>query len=158
MSKNDLPQVGDVIRSVKFIYGERSFDESNKQIRVGRDDPKYIVSEHLTDEEIVDIVLKTQKMPKGGDLWIDRDYGSPDLTRAKAEYVVVEARMQGGGTGHGPHDVFPDGWHVIAKRLKPGRKWDPGGEEITFYMTGCFTNLIPPNEILVVGKMKLGFV
>lgn len=158
MSKNDLPQVGDVIRSVKFIYGERSFDKANKRIRVGRDDPKYIVSEHLTDEEIIDIVLKTKKMPKADALWIDRDYGSSDLTRAKAEYVVIEAKMQGGGTGHGPHDVFPDGWCITAKRLKSGRKWDPNGEEITFYMTGCFINLITSNEILVVGKMKLGFV
>ena len=109
MSNKKMPQVGDVIRSDRFIYGEKNFDKSDKRIVVGRDEPKYIVSEHLTDSEIAKIVLRTKKMPKGEDLWVERDYGSVDLTRAKAEYVVIEAKMQGGGTGHGPHDVFPDG-------------------------------------------------
>lgn len=157
MPKSRLPKVGDVIVSKKFVYGEKSFDHNDKRVRVGRDNPKYIVTERLTDEEIAKIVLKTKKMPKEKDLWIDRDYGSSDLTRANAEYVVIDAKMQGGGTGHGPHDVFPDGWYVVAKRLKKGRKWDPKGEEITLYMTGCFTNLIPPEEISIVGKMSVSY-
>ncbi len=157
MSKKKLPQVGDVIRSDRFIYGEKSFDKSDKRIIVGRHEPKYIVSEHLTDGEIAKIVLKTKKMPKGDSLWIDRDYGSPDLSRGKAEYVVIEASMQGGGTGHGQHDVFPDGWHIVAKRLKPGRKWDPRGEEIAFYMTGCFINMIAPDEVRIVGHMEASY-
>ncbi len=157
MSKSRLPEVGDVIVSKKFIYGEKNFDLDDKRIRVGRDAPKYIVREHLTDEEIVEIVLKTKKMPKGEALWIGRDYGSVDLTRAKAEYVVIEAKMQGGGTGHGPHDVYPDGWYVVAKRLDKRRKWNPRGEEITFYMTGCFINLIPPEEVSIVGKISVSY-
>jgi hypothetical protein len=157
MAKDTLPQVGDVIRSIRFVYGEKSFDKSNKRINVGRNDPNYIVQEHLTDEEIAAIVLETKKMPKGEALWVDRDYGSADLSRAKAEYVVIEALMQGGGTGHGPGDVYPDGWHVVAKRLDDGRMWNPDGEEIEFYMTGCFINMIPPNKVLIVGKMKMGF-
>ena len=157
MNRDNLPKVGDVIKSISFVYGERSFDENDKRIKVGRDTPEYVVRRHLTDDEIAEIVLKTRKMPTGDALWIDEDFGSPDLSRANAEYVVIETKMQGGGTGHGPHDVFPDGWHVVAKRLDAGRKWNSDGEEIEFYMTGCFINMIPPNKVVKVGEMKMSF-
>lgn len=156
MAKDKLPQVGDVIRSIRFVYGERSFAETNKRIDVGRDTPKYIVNRYPTEKETIAYVKEHNTMPPKG-AYIEEDYGSVDLTRAKVEYVVIEARMQGGGTGHGPHDVYPDGWHVVAKRLDDGRKWNPEGEEIEFYMTGCFMNMIPPNKVKIVGKMKVGF-
>jgi hypothetical protein len=160
MKRDYLPQVSDVIRSIRFVYGERSFDENNKRITVGRDEPKYIVSRYPTDDEVVAYVRKYNKMPSEG-ASVEEDYGSVDLTRAKAEYVVIEAKMQGGGSGmgviYGHNDEYPDGWHVVAKRLGNGRKWNPNGEEIQFYVTGCFINMIPSNKILKVGEMKLSF-
>ena len=54
------------------------------------------------------------------------------------EYLVVEAKWDGGGTGHGPHDVYPDGWSIVAKKLKDGN-YDPEGNEIHFYQSGSFT-------------------
>lgn len=156
MNQDVLPQVGDVIRSIRFVYGERSFDRNNKRVAVGRDDPQYIVGRYPTDEEIVSYVQKFGKMPPKS-APVEEDYGSPDLTRAKAEYVVVEAQMQGGGPIQGDSVGYPDGWHVVAKRLDDGRKWNPLGEEIEFYMTGCFLNMIPPNKIKIVGRMEYSF-
>lgn len=157
MSKKKMPQVGDVIRSIRFIYGEKDLFDRNERIKVGRDEPEYIVRRHLTDEEIAEIVLKTKKMPKGEALWIDVDYGSVDLTRAKAEYVVIEARKQGGGPDPYGGASYPDGWHVVAKRLKEGRVWDPKGEEIEFYMSPGFQNMIPPERVRIVGHMEASY-
>ncbi len=70
------------------------------------------------------------------------------------EYVVTSTKYDGGGTGHGPHDVYPDGWHVTAKKLKQG-KYDQKGKKITFYQSGCFTAM---NEnVPVIRKMKETF-
>lgn len=160
MTEDALPQVGDVILSTRFVYGERSSDETNKRIKVGRNEPQYIIHRFPTDEETISYVKKHNLMPPK-DTCIEEDRGSADLTRAKAEYVVIETRMQRGGSGmgvlFGHYDEYPDGWHVVAKRLDQGRKWNPNGEEIEFYMTGCFIDMIPPNEVRIVGKMKMGF-
>ena len=160
MKTRGLPQVGDIIRSIRFVYGERDLFGRNKRIKVGRDEPQYIVSRYPTDEEVMAYIKKNNQMLPSG-AWIEEDYGSPDLTRAKAEYVVFETKRQGGGAGmgvvFGHNDVYPDGWHVVAKRLDEGRRWNPDGEEIEFYMTGSFINIIPPNKVLIVGKMNMSF-
>jgi hypothetical protein len=57
------------------------------------------------------------------------------------EWVVVDAKMGGGGTAHGPHDVYPDGWMVTATR-----KDDPK-VTLRFYQSGCFNGLLTPEEI-----------
>ncbi len=87
----------------------------------------------------------------------DVDYGSADLTRARAEFVVIEAQMQGGGPDSYGGVPYPDGWHVVVRRLKDGRVWDKNGEVIQLYMTGCFLNMIPPGRVQIVGKIKFGF-
>ena len=157
MDKVILPQVGDIIRSIRFVYGEKSFDLNNKLISVGRDTPEYMVTRYLTDDEIEKITLATGKMPKGDDRRIVEDCGSADLSRAKVEYVVIEARLQGGGPDSYGGVPYPDGWYVTAQRLDPGRKWNPDGEVIGFYMTGCFLNMIPPNKVRIVGEMVASF-
>jgi hypothetical protein len=68
-------------------------------------------------------------------------------------YVVVKTRMTGGGTAHGPHDIYPDGHKVYLKKLKNG-KWDEKGLEISFYQSGSFTCVIEPEKIKPVRKMK----
>ncbi len=67
------------------------------------------------------------------------------------EYVVYSAKMSGGGTGHGPHDVFPDGYHVVAVKLDLTDQYNTDGLKIHFYQSGCFTII---NEDIVV-KRKL---
>lgn len=65
------------------------------------------------------------------------------------KYVVVRALMNGGGTGHGQHDVFPDGWHVYCKSLD-------NENEINFYQSGCFDTL--NTDVEVVGKAEMTWV
>lgn len=72
------------------------------------------------------------------------------------EYIVIRAELEGGGTGHGPHDIFPDGWHVKARKLKPDRSYNPKAKTIDFYQSGCFTNM--KEKVKLVGKMEQTFV
>jgi hypothetical protein len=83
--------------------------------------------------------------------------GDFSLTRAEAQiggelaylaglYIVTHVASDGGGTGMGPHDVYPDGHHVHCERTSDRLKVD-------FYQTGCFTAMIP--EIEPVGKAEL---
>lgn len=72
------------------------------------------------------------------------------------EYVVINTEMTGGGTGHGPHDVYPDGWKVLAKKLSEGGEWDHDGVHISFYQSGSFT--VVNKDIPVKGKLKMKFV
>lgn len=51
-------------------------------------------------------------------------------------YVVIRTASEGGGTGHGPGDVFPNGHHVFCQGLRNEARVD-------FYQTGCFTAMIP---------------
>jgi hypothetical protein len=70
------------------------------------------------------------------------------------DYVVTRTADEDGGTGMGPHDVYPDGWHVTAKKLKNGR-WDENGIEISFYQSGCFTAM--NEKVPVIRTMKMRF-
>ncbi|MEA3513918.1 MAG: hypothetical protein U9R34_00400, partial [Nanoarchaeota archaeon] len=72
------------------------------------------------------------------------------------EYIVIQAELEGGGTGHGPHDIYPDGWHVKARKLNSGRIYNPQAEAIDFYQSGSFTNMKETVEL--VGKMEQTFV
>ncbi len=67
---------------------------------------------------------------------------SGELSYLAGEYTVYKTATEGGGTGHGPWDVYPDGHHVYAERND--------GTKIDFYQTGCFTAMIP--RISPVGK------
>jgi hypothetical protein len=87
---------------------------------------------------------------------------SPNLKNAEPalaatdRFVVERAVKDGGGTGMGPHDVYPDGHHVTARRLKDQRTYDPDGLAIDFYQSGCFINEI--GAVSKLGKMKLTFL
>lgn len=58
-------------------------------------------------------------------------------------FQVLETRMTGGGTGHGPHDVFPDGHQVVAREVE-------GTRIVRFYQSGCFVGMQPPENITLV--------
>jgi hypothetical protein len=79
---------------------------------------------------------------------------------AEKRYVVLDARLAGGGTGHGPNDVYPDGWQVKARLLKDDGTYDPAGATISFYQTGqagshCYSDNKPA---AIVGTMTKIFV
>lgn len=79
-----------------------------------------------------------------------------ELTKKQAgEYIVISTAMTGGGCGHGPHDVYPDGWKVVARRLNADGTFHPKGKKVSFYQSGAFTCMI--KKVLVVRKMQMTF-
>jgi hypothetical protein len=69
-------------------------------------------------------------------------------------YLVTDTNMQGGGTGHGPHDVYLDGWHVTCIMLNDDGTFCESNRKVTFYQSGCFTAVIPPGKIKAVKGIK----
>jgi len=63
------------------------------------------------------------------------------------KYIVYKTTFDGGGTGHGPHDIYPNGHHVYCV------KEDDRTIKIDFYQSGCFTAMI--KNITPIGKAKL---
>lgn len=70
----------------------------------------------------------------------------------QGRFAVTKCFMGGGGTGHGPHDTYPDGWHVFAEKM------DNRDIKVDFYQSGCFTAMILPEEITPVGKAEVKWV
>ena len=60
------------------------------------------------------------------------------------EWVVIWTDMSGGGTGHGPHDIYPDGYRLILRKLKKGTKgqivWSTPERE---YYQSCYKPHLP---------------
>ena len=63
------------------------------------------------------------------------------------KYIVYKTTADGGGTGHGPHDIFSDGHHVFCV------KSDDKNVRVDFYQSGCFTAMI--ENIKPIGKAEL---
>lgn len=74
--------------------------------------------------------------------------GEFDYLRGK--YIVYKTSEDGGGTGHGRYDVYPDGHHVFCF------KEDDETVQVDFYQTGCFTAMI--EDIEPIGKAKMKWV
>ena len=89
------------------------------------------------------------QLPKGKGAFVDALEGNRD-------FIVIDTRMTGGGTGMGRHDVYPDGWRVTVQQLDKKGRFDESGLTFQFYQSGCFTCMIP--QCHVVGKMKRTFV
>lgn len=87
-----------------------------------------------------------------GEIIRKRDGHTLDLSYLRGRYVVVHARSQGGGTGHGSHDIYPDGWHIQARKLNDDGSYNPLGIEIEFYQSGSFT--VVNKDVPVVGKLR----
>lgn len=85
-------------------------------------------------------------------------FATDKLQPPGAQWVVVKTEFTGGGTGHGPHDVYPDGHEVTAKRIGADGNYDPRGKAIQFYQSGCFGGMIPPADVRSVGRMRQTFV
>ena len=70
-----------------------------------------------------------------------------ELDYLAGKYVVTKTIMDGGGTGRGPHDVYPNGHHVFCVNI------DDENTKIDFYQSGFFTAII--ENIEPIGKAKL---
>lgn len=78
----------------------------------------------------------------------------PGLNPGKL-YAVLSTTMTGGGTGHGPYDIFPDGHEVTAVLLPSisSKPTKPSGGKIRFYQSGCFNQMVDPSHIVLKGKV-----
>lgn len=152
--ENKLPKVGDVIVSSKFAFGyyNNKDHKDKKLITVDGKTKRYPITSSLSEEERVNIAAKNGIIPPKAKT---EEFGAYDLSRATAKFVVEEAKWQGGGYGHASY--YPDGWHIEARRLDKGRKYNPEGEIISFYMTG-FTCRIEAKNVKIVGKMQKIFI
>ena len=72
------------------------------------------------------------------------------LSHFAGRYVVYKTATDGGGHGHGPHDVYPDGHHVFAEKL------DIPSVRVDFYQTGCFTAMLP--KLKAIKKATLAWI
>ena len=63
------------------------------------------------------------------------------------KYIVTRTAYDGGGTGMGSNDVFPNGYHVFCVKA------DDRTIEVDFYQSGCFTAMI--KDIIPIGKARL---
>lgn len=150
----EFPKVGDVITSKKFAYGYR-YDETGDLVYVDGRTKKQPITEYISEEKRVALAAKTGKIPPKTRTY---DRGAYDKSRASALFVVEKADLKSGGYGHGIHDAYPDGWCVRARRLKDNGTYNPTGEVIEFYTSGCFNNQLDPKDIKVIKKMKMGFI
>lgn len=62
-----------------------------------------------------------------------------EFTYKPGEFIVMKTTFDGGSTGR---DAYPDGHHIHAQRLNENGTYNPEGEKIDFYQSGCFTNEI----------------
>lgn len=84
---------------------------------------------------------------------IGKDHNGLNTDYFMGTYVVTKTCTDGGGTGHGPGDVYPDGHHVFCKLLESStvdlRKQTI---EVEFYQSGCFNCMI--KHIEPIGRAK----
>lgn len=68
----------------------------------------------------------------------------PQRSYAGVSFIVLKVALRGGGTGHGPHDVYPDGHWVYAKEVD-------GDTFVRFYQSGCFVGMVKPEDVELIG-------
>lgn len=122
---SDLLRVGDVFTCPAFAqceYTGRDF----ANLRVDKGPPMVPVPYHASHEF------------SGG---VKFDPSADDPSRGEAEFVVLEARLGGGGTAMF-NDHYADGWCLLARRLNDDGSWNPEGELVKFSQTGCFSTTV----------------
>jgi hypothetical protein len=132
--------IGDTYTNKK---GKNNFFGSNNFI-------KDIVKDVVRKCESNGLIIEPEKVSN----FIKRNTSKPDLKTfvlEGGEFVVIKTRLEGGGTGHGHYDVYPDGYKVYCKKLKDG-KFDKDGTEVSFYQSGSFTAMI--ENIAPIRKMQ----
>jgi len=64
-----------------------------------------------------------------------------ELSYLAGTYIVYKTTMGGGGTAHGPGDIYPDGHHVFCIRLYDHTV------RVDFYQSGAFRALLPDVKV-----------
>jgi hypothetical protein len=151
--KTQKAELGDIIQAGEFAFGEFDYYHGKDgHLKLNR---KTITVDGETKESLMQYRKPGTPWNKPAE-YLAIDIGAYDPTRGKAYFVVENVGMQGGGTGHGPNDIYPDGWHVEARRLNEKNEYDPRGEVIEFYQTGCFNCMVPlVNKVGKVTGKKL---
>lgn len=153
----DKAKVGDVITSPDFAYCVAAYDKvwnARRNRYVAKIDLKRLVVDGHKQKNHP--IRFTAEIRDGRVIEDIMDIGCFDEERGTAEFVVERTAMDGGGTGHGPHDVYPDGWHVYARRLNHNRTYNPQAEQMDFYQSGSFNSVV--GQVTVVGRMKQTFI
>jgi len=88
---------------------------------------------------------------KEGDIFVE--IGEKKIL-IEGSYLVEKTTVDGGGTGHGPGDIYPDGHHVYARRLLKGTEWNTAVQLIDFWQSGSFNRMIEPKNVKVIGKAQ----
>ena len=140
-----LPDVGDVITSSKFVFGQKS--ESGKFIKIINvsECPRYYVVLEQSDGS------RKEKSFLGTVQGIDAFDGS----REHAEFVVESARWADNPLTRGT-TACAGRWYVSARRLNQDGTYNTDGEYIAFFMCGLLDeNVLEVKDIKIIGKMKL---
>lgn len=74
-----------------------------------------------------------------------------DTNQYVGEYTVITAVMDGGGTGHGMHDTYPDGHHIVAAKMVDDQV--DFKNLIEFYQSGAFHGFIDKKEITLISEV-----
>jgi hypothetical protein len=162
-----LLQRGDIIRLEKgmkvctlvpgaFAYLGSPFwpTPKNKQIVIGSTLKSGELSKDTIANKVkkglaeLDIIPDNEKVTAFIDaLNLDLSIKSFDTSKYEGEYTVIRTALEGGGTGMGPHDVFPNGHHVICT------KNDDPSIEVDFYQTSGSSDLL--TDVPVVRRAAL---
>ena len=137
-----LLKVGDIFISDtlnNMLYGEIVHTEGNVEPFISFD------VLHTEDYECDTVVVWTEKKEDGWTRTRETKVKTKvvDPIFKNAIWEVIATEITGGGTAMGPHDIFPDGHYVSAKRVN-------GTETLHFYQTGCFRGMIEPKDITLI--------
>ena len=66
---------------------------------------------------------------------------------------ITERTCFDGGTHNSSRDYYPDGHHVFVRRLIQG-EYNLAVQIQDFYQTGCFSDMIKPEQYKKIGKWK----
>lgn len=144
MAMDRRPEVGDVIVCRRFAVGMRK----SEHIDVG--EHRFAVQEErIPEQERVQMARATGMEPP---THRTVDFRDDDPSRGRAKFVVIDARLTGGGRVH--NDVIPDGWQVTAQRLRRDDSYDPAAETIRFFVPPWAGMSIPLSELTLVGRME----
>jgi hypothetical protein len=84
-----------------------------------------------------------------------RELSSEKFCFKGGTFVVINTKIDGGSSGRDP---YPNGHHVFVKRLAKDGSYDKQGDTADFYQSGCFSAMIEPSKIKVLGTMEMTFV
>jgi len=146
--KTNHANIGDIINSEEFAFGyyESKYD-SNGYMHIDKD--KSITVDGRT--ETYPFQYYNSKNSDSDSKLLTTDLSAYNKSRGQANFIVEDARLSDGSGND-----WPDGWRIIARRLSKDNFYNPKGELIQFYQSGCFSCMI--KEVNVVGKMQQQFV